>query len=180
MAANLHPRRNIVTLAVLSLAAVLGAGCLHSPNMEACHPTGAESACWVSSEVSERSGNEYVVVERVTVGDVCDRIEIESSTFDANAVLRERVVEVRRCGVTDRRTEYEYDLDRGVISTRIELDTNHDDQFDVVRSYERPMNDEQRELLAHATPPRHLGRTAGASTTLQPSRPALAGVSRTP
>ena len=92
----------------------------------------------------------HVTVERVALGDGCDRVEIEHNAFDANGQLVGRVVELRRCGVTDRRAEYTYDFDRGVVSTRVYLDLNHDDEFDVVHRSEHPMTEEQRTILTSA------------------------------
>ena len=149
-----------LSLALL-LVALTTTGCLHYSNMEACVPTGTERECWVSSGTGKQSGNEYVVIERVSEGGACDEVEVESSVYDPSSTLIERVVEVRRCGVTERRSEYRYDLARGVIASRVERDLDHDDLLDFARSYERPMTDNERALLARSVPAPMASRSSG-------------------
>jgi hypothetical protein len=129
----------------LAATVLLGApGCLSHRGMQACTPIGSESECWVSSK--QVHDLRHVIVERVTPVDDCNRVEIEHSAFDHVGQLVGRVLELRRCGVIDRRAEYRYDFERGIVSTRVDLDLDHDDQFDVVHRSRHPMMLEERSL----------------------------------
>lgn len=116
--------------------------------MRTCDPEAGEQECWVSTDFARDGELQHVIVERVTLGDTCDRLELEESWFDLSGRLVEYAVELRRCGVTERRTEYSYDFERGLVATRINLDLDHDTEFEVSRRDVKPMTDEHRMLVS--------------------------------
>jgi hypothetical protein len=135
--------RNI-TAAVALASIVVTSGCLHHPELLACVPGAGETECWQSSRTDEAGHLRHHVVERVTPGDRCDTLAVEQSSFDARGALVAHVVEERRCRVIERRTTDRYDLVAGVIVRDVEIDLDHDDEFDTVKTLELPMSAEQR------------------------------------
>jgi len=123
---------------------VVMSGCLHHPELLPCVPGAGERECWQSSRADDDGRLRHHVVERVADGDRCDTVTVEQSSFDERGALIAHVVEERRCRVVERRTTDQYDLVAGVIMREVEVDLDHDDQFDTVQTIELPMSADQR------------------------------------
>jgi len=139
----------MTTLHTILSAAALGivvvtSGCLHHPGLLECVPGSDDEACWQSGRSDDAGRLRHHVVERVTPAARCDLVEVEQSSFAADGTLIARVVEQKRCRVVERRTTDTYDLVGNTVVRTIEIDLDHDDRFDTVRTLELPMTDSDR------------------------------------
>jgi hypothetical protein len=139
-----------ILAAVALVSTVVTSGCLHHPQLLPCAAGTGEEQCWQSSRSDEDGRLRHHIVERVTPGDRCDVVAVEQSSFDEKGALVQHVVEERRCRVTERRTTDRYDLAANEIVRTIEIDRDHDDQFDTMQTLELPMTSDDR-LFAMTT-----------------------------
>jgi hypothetical protein len=130
--------------AVALTSVVVTSGCLHHPQLLDCVPGAGENQCWQSSRTDDAGHLRHHVVERVTPGDRCDMLAVEQSSFDERGALVARVIEERRCRVIERRITDSYDFVAGTIERTVEIDLDHDDRFDTVRTLELPMTADDR------------------------------------
>jgi hypothetical protein len=130
--------------ALLLVTFVVGTGCTHAKNLRSCAPVGDEAECWQSSRADERGTVREEVVERVTPGGACDRVEIERTAFDAVGVLQARTIEQRRCGVVEARVIERYDVEGEAIVVESFADLDHDDAFEIQAVERMPLTAEQR------------------------------------
>ena len=158
-------------LAALALTSVVvTSGCLHHPQLLTCVPDAGETECWQSGREDERGRLRHHIVVRVTPGDRCDLVAVEQSSFDERGALVARVIEEKRCRVIERRTTDRYDLVAGKIVREIEIDLDHNDQFDTVKTVELPMSAEERVFALTASVERFASLADARDREAQPSR----------
>jgi hypothetical protein len=122
----------------------LATGCTHHKNLESCTPQPGQIECWQSSDLGPDGRLGHQVVERVTVGEGCDLVELEHTYFDQDGVLQERMTEARRCGVVEARVIERYDVAGDAVVIESFADRDHDDHFETAEVERRALTAEQK------------------------------------
>lgn len=121
----------VLPAALLTLAAAFAPGCTHFANVEeVASPDGIPT--FVSSRQWRDGTPRAVITERVvgTAGP-CETLEIERRFYDPTGMPTQRIVDVQRCDVVERRTSIDYDL-AGSTEVRItQRDHDRDGTFEL-------------------------------------------------